>query len=80
MKNVLHNHHIMINIILGLVVYNAIKYRKSGRFINVLINTFIVMAPRLFIKNLGKANTFSLVLIQTLFTSGLNFWVNKAKK
>lgn len=77
LRNVLHNHHIMIDIFLSVIVYTAIKYRKSGRFIKVFINTFILMAPRLFIRNLGKANNFSLVLIQTLFTTGLNFWVNK---
>ncbi|WP_058472803.1 hypothetical protein [Legionella quateirensis] len=80
LRNVIHQYGVLIAVVLSPTIFIAIKYRKSGRFFSVLFNTLAVTAPRLLVKNLGKANTVPIILIQTLVTAGFTFLSNKIKR
>ncbi|WP_203113947.1 hypothetical protein [Legionella bononiensis] len=80
LRKVLHQYGVLIAVLLSPTIFIAVKYRKSGRFLSVLLNTLAITAPRLLVKNLGKANTVPFILIQTLVTAGFTFLTNKIKR
>ncbi len=78
LKNALHKYSVHLGIFLGATFFAALMYRKSRQFLRILMNTFILTAPRLMVANRGKTNAISLILIQTLVTAALNI-INSKK-
>lgn len=80
LKNVINQYGVFVAVLLSPTVFLAIKYRKSGRFLSVLLNALAITAPRVLVKNSGKENTVPLILFQTLLTAGFTFLMNKIKR
>lgn len=79
LKKTFYDYSVLLVISFSALALIGRKYSR-GRFMSVFFNSFIFMIPRFVSKGTGAAKIMLLLLVQTLFTSGLNFVVRKLSK